>query len=389
MTSVVVSAAVLVTCVLGLGAFALYPPLLWLAARRHPRPAPPEAGDLPTVTMLVAVRNGQDLIAAKIRNALELDYPPDRLDVVVFSDGSTDGTEAIMRRHEGPRVTCLASPDHVGKAEALNRGALACRGAVLVLSDADALPEPGSLRALVRHFQDPRVGGVCGQRVIAGRTRALKGPQRLYVRLDSAVKAIESRLGRITSNDGKLYAIRRELFTPVPEAVTDDLFQSLNVVRQGFDFLFEPEARALIRLPSRTPRHEVERRRRIVSRSLRGIASMRALLDPRRYGVFSIGLLVNKVLRRLVPVCLILLLASSAVLSFVHPAAAVLLAAQLAFYAAALAYPIVRTVTGGVVERAASVPFYTCVGFYGTLLGLAELASGRRISRWDPRKSDP
>ncbi len=385
----IASLCVLLTSLLLLALFALYPIALWSAACFRPKRAGSSDTGRRSVSMLVAVRNGQSYIGDKIRNALELDYPEREFEIIVYSDGSTDDTERIIRQLEGPRVLGRVSSEHVGKAGVLNRGVLECRGEILVFSDADALLDRDALRALVVHFDDPRVGGVCGQRVISSDGRALKTAQRRYIGFDSAIKSLESRFGRITSNDGKLYAIRRDLFQPIPEAVTDDLYVCLSVIRQGFDFLFEPAARAAIRLPSRSASHEVRRRRRIVSRSLRGIGMMRELLDPRRFGAYSFALFVNKVLRRLVPICLVLLFAGTAVLAAYYRAAMVLLIPQIVFYAAALAYPAgARNAGKGAFRRLTSVPFYFCVGNYGTLLGLADFMAGRRVTRWDPQKSD-
>ena len=380
--------SVAMTGLLGAGTIALYPAVLWVVAPR-PREVPEAPVEMPSISMLIAVHNGESCIEDKIHNALSLDYPPDRFEVIVFSDGSTDGTEAIVRRIEDPRLVVRASSDHIGKAAALNRGIAECRGEIIVFSDADALLERDALRALVRHFQNPRVGGVCGQRVIADDGRTLEEPQRLYIDFDSTIKSLESRSGRLTSNDGKLYAIRRRLFQPIPEAVTDDLYVCLSIIREGYEFIFDPEARARIPLPSRNPVHEVQRRRRIVSRSLRGIRMMRALFDPRRYGTYSIGLFINKVLRRLLPVCLILIFVCTAVLSVEHAAPAAFLTAQIVIYGAGLAYPVVvRVVRKGAIQRGASVLFYFCVGNYGTFLGLADFIAGRKVARWEPRKSD-
>jgi cellulose synthase/poly-beta-1,6-N-acetylglucosamine synthase-like glycosyltransferase len=392
---VVVNLLVLALCGAVLAGFVLYLPLLWVAARRRPARRPAPDARLPALSVLVAVRNGADYIERKIDNALALDYPPDRLQVVVVSDGSTDGTASILqarereRDREKPRLKCVVCEEHVGKAEALNRGMRECTGEIVTFSDADALLEPAALSALAAHFGDWGVGGVCGQRVIAGEGRGLRHAQRRYVGFDSAIKALESRTGRITSNDGKLYAIRRDLFRPIPGGVTDDLYVAMAVISQGRDFLFEPAARASVRLPSRNAAHEVARRRRIVARSLRGIREMRRLLDPRRHGTFALGLFANKVLRRLLPVCLILAFASTAALSPFHPAAASFLALQAAFYVAALCHPLLQRVAGNRgLSRAASVPFYICVGAWGTLLGLADFLRGRIVSRWDPVKAD-
>jgi cellulose synthase/poly-beta-1,6-N-acetylglucosamine synthase-like glycosyltransferase len=386
---IAVNVVVLLVCLTPVVGFALYPPMLWLSTRRRKPRTVGAAPTLPSVSMLIAVRNGETIVRDKIANALDLDYPSDRFEVIVASDGSTDRTEQIIRSFDDPRVKPLIFAEHVGKAAALNEGAGACRGEVIVFSDADALLDRDAVIALVGHFDDPVVGGVCGQRVIRRGDRELERAQSRYIRFDSTIKALESRAGRITSNDGKLYAIRRRLFRPIPPAVTDDLYVCLNVIHQGYDFIFEPAARASIHLPSRSPAHELQRRRRIVSRSLRGIRMMGALLNPFRYGAYAVGLLVNKVLRRLLPVCLIVIAAATAVLSIEHPAALAFLAVQVAFCAAALLYPaLARVAWAKAIRRALSVPFYFFVGNYGTLLGLADFVRGRQVAKWDPIKTD-
>ncbi len=342
-----------------------------------------------SVSMVVAVRNGESCVGEKIRNSLNLDYPSDRFDIVLFSDGSTDNTERVIKSYRSPQVKLYSSSAHQGKAHALNQGILKCQGDIVVFSDADALLSKDALKKLVRHYRDPTVGGVCGQRVILEDGAELKKAQGDYIKFDSAIKSIESRGGSITSNDGKLYSIRRELFQPIETAVTDDLYVSLTVIKKGYRFLFDPEAYAYVRLPSRNPSHEVERRRRIVSRSLRGIYLMKGLLNPFRHGVFALGLLINKVLRRLIPLCLILLFTSTLFLSFFFPLMRALLIIQGVFYFSAFTYPVLCKITQSERFRhAASVPFYFCIGNYGTLLGLADFVLGRRISKWEPRKTD-
>lgn len=372
---------------LGLLTLFLFYPLLLLAAgrRRPPAPLPPPA-EPPTVTLLTAVRNAEALIDAKIDNTLALDYPPERLELVVACDGSSDATAARVAARAGTRVRLVAAPAHLGKAAAINLALPVCRGELLVLSDADALLEPDALRHLLRPFADPRVGGVCGQRVLQREHSRLRTAQDSYIRADSLVKALESRLGRITANDGKLYAVRRHLLPAIAEGATDDLYAALTVVAAGYHFLFEPRARAAIRLPSRGAAHELARRRRVVCRSLTGIALRPALLDPRRYGLFALGLLINKVLRRLLPLLLLGLLAASAALAAGHPWARPLLAAQFAGYAAAALHPLLPATAPRSLRRVAELAFYFCIGNLGTLLGLWDFLRGRRVIRWDPVK---
>ena len=368
--------------------FVGYPLLLWLRGLAPARPPPDPPEPLPTVSLLVAVRNGEKLVADKLANARALDYPADRLQIVFFSDGSTDRTTQILNAEADAQLTALSADDHVGKTEALNRGIAACRGDIVLFSDADALLDPDALPRLVRWFGDPGVGGVCGQRVIDKETVDLKEAQGKYIGLDSAIKRLESRRGSITSNDGKLYAIRRSLFRPIAPAVTDDLYICLAVVRQGFRFVFEPSAIARIHVPSRSRSHELRRRRRIVGRSLRGIFRQGALLNPFRYGWFAVGLAVNKIARRLLPVFLILLFIASLALAARWRPFAVFAGVQAAGYLAALLFPLLpdplqRTLPG----RVAGVANYFCLGCVGSLLGWADLVTGHEVLKWDPVKA--
>ncbi|MEW5773295.1 MAG: glycosyltransferase [Thermodesulfobacteriota bacterium] len=231
---------------------------------------------------------------------------------------------------------------------------------------------------------------MCGQRVIAGPDRPLASAQRGYVGFDSAIKALESRLGSITSNDGKIYAVRRALFASLPGDVTDDLFAALQVVAAGRRFVFEPAARAAIPAPARNPGHEVARRRRIVCQSLRGIWLLRRLLDPRRFGPFALGLAVNKVLRRLLPLFLLVFFLASLNLAPHSSLMALALAGQAGLVLLALLHPVLERLPAAprAARKAASLAAYFLLGNLGALLGTADFLTGRRAGRWDPRKDD-
>jgi cellulose synthase/poly-beta-1,6-N-acetylglucosamine synthase-like glycosyltransferase len=369
--------------------FGLYPAAMWLMSRlRRPHATTVERDSLPTVSILVAVRNAEALVEQKIANCLALDYPDDSLEIVLYSDGSTDRTETVIQAHSDPRLRVFTSAEHIGKTEALNRGIKECLGEIVLFTDVDAILATDALEKLARHFQDPEIGGVCGQRMIAEDHAALATPQSNYITFDSSIKTWESRVGSITSNDGKIYAIRKDCFRPIAEAVTDDFFVCLNVVAQEYRFVFEPEARAGVRLPSRSGTHEVGRRRRIVSRSLRGMFVMRSVFNPLRHGLFSLRLFINKVLRRFVPVFLVNLFVASVMTRSLSPAISVFLALQIAFYLAAMAYPVARRLPlPKALLRPFSMAFYFCVGNWGTLLGLVDFILGRKILKWDPVKS--
>src|SRR5262245_20393442 len=365
--------------------FCLYPLLVvglgWL--RRGGEPA--AAWPLPSASLLVAVRNAEALVEEKVRNSMALQAPAG-LEIVFVSDGSKDGTAARARAAGDGRIEVLELDQHRGKAHALNLGADCCHGEILVFSDVDALLAPDALVRLLARFSDPRVGGVCGQRVIAERGGELDLAQQRYISANSALKRAESRLASVSSNDGKLYAVRRALFRPIAPGATDDLFSCLTIVEQGWRFVFEPRALAFIRRPSRNPAHELARRRRIVARSLRGISLKRGLLNPLRHGFFALQLLVNKVGRRLLPLFLVLFLGATLALAPRHPALWAVVALQLVFYGLALSHLVLRArlaPLGG----PASVAYYFCVGNLGTLLGLLDFLRGREAIKWDPIKA--
>jgi len=371
--------------------FPLYPLGVWLVSRFAPRRTVSRSDARPPVSLLVVVRNAESFIADKVRNGLALHYPEDRLEIVVYSDGSTDATNRIVGAIDHSRLHFHASADHRGKIAALNAAMDHCRGEIVVFSDADARLDPDALIELIGHFDDPRVGGVSGRRVIARDRARLQEAQAGYVGLDSFLKGLESRIGSTTSNDGKLYAIRRELFHPIAPAVTDDLYVALDVVRQRRRFTFEPRARAFVPAPARSPAHEVRRRRRIVSQSLRGIYLMRETLNPLRHGGFAFALAINKVLRRLLPFSLLGLFASSLALSFALPwfAAVWLALAALCLAGGACGLTGGRGRDGrGLPARSAAWAYFFMLGQYGTLLGVLDFVSGRSVVKWDPVKTD-
>lgn len=376
--------------VLGLTPLVLYPMGVMILSRFPGRKEVRPWDKQPLVTLVVAVRNGERLIEKKIINSLNLDYPEGKLDLLFFSDGSTDKTEAIIKRytHRGVRL-CTAST-HRGKNHALNAVMGHTRGEIIVFSDADALLVPDALKKLVRHFGDASVGGVCGRRGIVKEAAPLKEAQNDYIRMDSVIKRLESRITGITTNDGKLYAIRKELFCPIAEGVTDDLFVALTVRKQGKRFVFEPEGKAEICLPSRSPGHEIERRRRIVTGSLRCLLIHRALLNPFRHGFFSLGLLANKVFRRGMPFFLIIIFITTFFLSSLATLFTLLFLLQTGCYLVSFCHPLLwRTPKApGPLSKISSTGFYFCIANLGTLLGVVDFLLGKKVTRWEPVKED-
>ncbi len=313
--------------------------LLWIVLAHVTGRPPFRAGPARSlrVTVLIAARNEEAAIGAKLESILEQDVAPHHLDVMVVSDGSIDRTIEVARSVRSPRVRCFALPRHGGKASALNHGLVRIEADVVVFSDANSILKPGSLTAILAPFADPEVGGTCGQpEPKPARDGWIGRAEQLFWQHDSLLKAAESRLGGAVSAQGTLYAIRRSLLpATVPADVADDFYISVQVPAQDRRLVFVPEAVAVEAVTSRT-NDEFMRRVRSTERGWRGLLRMRRLLNPRRHGLYAVQLLCHKLLRRLTAFLLpALLLISLALVGHgtIYQAAA---AGQMLFYGVAI-----------------------------------------------------
>jgi cellulose synthase/poly-beta-1,6-N-acetylglucosamine synthase-like glycosyltransferase len=377
--------------------FVGYPLFLYIYSLRRKRPFVHFKSKevFPFVSVIVVFRNAEYLIIKKIENFLRLDYPKNNIELILVSDGTCDSSLDTIQPYLSPFVRLFQIKEHRGKASGLNYGVEKSRGEILVFSDADSMIEEKSIRMLVRYFSDMNIGGVCGQRTFVEKKAHLKSGQMKYVEWDSMIKSLETRNGlSITSHDGKLYAIRKEMFKKVPDGVTDDAFISLSVIRQNFRFIFEPNALVFIKVPSRSAWHEVVRRIRIVSTSFNGLKMNRKLFNPFQFGVFAVGLFINKILRRLLPFSLIFLLLISFKWSMDGlTLAKIVLSIQIVGYSISFLYPMfcrLRSISNNFVIKSlvklSEVGFYFCLGMIGTLLGLLFFLLRIKITKWEPMK---
>jgi len=371
--------------------FVLYPTILWFLSLLHPRADRPHATHAsPSISLLVVVHNGEDLIDDKIQNCLNLQYPDGKLEIVVASDSSTDHTVDRIRPWVERGVSLFDYPVNEGKIAAINKTVPFCRGDVLVFSDADALLTDAALINLTRWFADPSVGGVCGRKIVQSKARSFVGSQSRYFSYEDFIRHKESCVASIASNEGKLYAIRRDLFRPIPEAATDDLFNALSIISQKFRFVYEPTAEAYIPAPASHPKQEITRRRRIVCRSLLGLWRMKKLFNPFEYGIYSFILFSHKLLRRMIPSLLIIIYLSNGAVVKNQPILMFFFAIQSLIYVHALAYHlriVPKFSSLPIVCKLLSTSYYFCLGNWGTLLGVWDFLSGKRITRWEPRKA--
>jgi len=291
-----------------------YPLLLAAWSRLAPRPVRRERWE-PTVSLVIAARNERASIAGKVENCLALDYPAEKLQVVLSLDAPNDGTDRIARRlrRDHPELTLVESARHDGKPAALNRAVARATGEVVVFCDARQEIAADAVRELVAALADPEVGAVTGELLLLdGHGRQAADGVGLYWRYEKALRAMESRIHSTVGATGALYAIRRELFAPLPRrAILDDVIVPMRAVLAGRRTVFEPRARAYDRVCP--PEVEFRRKVRTLVGNFQLLTLMPELLLPWRNRIF-LQFVSHKLGRLGVPYLLVVLLASNALL---------------------------------------------------------------------------
>jgi cellulose synthase/poly-beta-1,6-N-acetylglucosamine synthase-like glycosyltransferase len=282
-----------------------YPALLWLLARGREDPQPP-AGATPGVTVVVAAYDEEDVIARKVENVLALDYPRERVQVIVASDGSTDAT---VDRAGAAGADLVLDLPRGGKVRAQDQAVERASGDIVVFSDANARLEPDALRRLVARFAgDPQLGYVCGQ--VRFTTEDGDNQEGLYWRYETAIRELESRIGDVTAGNGALYATRRESYIVVDPRMGHDLSFPFNMVKRGWRAKYEPRA---VAGEKTTPSNESEfrRKRRMMSHTWT-ILLEGGILDARGYSpLYAFQILSHRLLRYATPFLHAIALATS------------------------------------------------------------------------------
>ena len=355
-----------------------YPLLLWLMRlrRSHAEQAGSPA-DVPFVSIIIPVRNEQQRIAAKLENCTELLYPPDRLEMLVASDGSTDETEKIVHRllAYDSRIRWLQSAGRVGKSAIQNLAAAQARGDILFFTDANTALPPAVLQTVIDDLADATVGLVTAT-VCFGQPRdAVEKGQGFYWRYELFLRALESDLGILATASGQALAVRRELFRPLPICYGDDCVMPLDVRLQGYRVIQDREAIVFDTMPHSVA-GELRARIRMTARNWAGTLSRPALLNPLRFPMTALGLVSHKLLRWLTPFFLALVFISNALLAL-EGRAVVVWWLQVAFYFSAfVGWELTRK------QRPAGVfgyPFSFCLANVGFLLGMVKVLRNQRI----------
>lgn len=352
--------------------YLLYPLTIIVWSRLYARKHITDDTYMPTVTLIIAAYNEERVIAQKLENSLSLDYPSDRLQVVVVSDGATDRTPEIVAQYARAGVVSLHRPEREGKTSALNRAVAMATGDIVVFSDANNDFNVDAIKMLVRHFADVQVGGVCGLKQIkpAHDRHASRGDG-LYWRYEAAIKQAESDVASITGADGEIFAIRRSLYRTInPRVINDDAELTFSLIAQGYRVLYESAAKSF-EYASVSIKDDFFVKVRMVAGGFQTIARHKTMLFPPR-SAFALMFLLHKTLRWLMPQFLLLVLVGAALL-VKQPVFAVLLALQIAFYTLAL--------LGWRMHAQARIPLLLYVPFYFTSMNIAAFYGWLRYLR--------
>lgn len=357
--------------------FGGYALLLVILARLVRRPV--RAASLtPSVTLIIPAYNEEVVIAQKLDNAREVDYPRELLEIIVVADGSNDRTCEIVKQYADRGICLLHQPERRGKIAAMNRAAPFATGEVLIFSDADAMLEPQSIRALVANLADPQVACVGGVKRIRSDASVQARGESAYWRYEAYLKQLDSTINTAIGAIGELFAIRRELYREMDDdLLIEDFVLTMRLVAQGWRVVYEPRA-VTWQNASPSLRAEWRRRVRMAAGGFQAIGRLKEMLNPLR-GFAAIQYISHKVLRWLSPFFMIAVFVAN--LGLLHlPFYRFLFMAQVLFYALALIGFGLLLIS--VHWWLLQIPFYFCFANATSLAGFWRYVTGNQPVTW-------
>jgi len=349
-----------------------YPIWLWVRSKWKSMPIR-RAAALPSISVVMVVRNEAEILERKLQNLLSLNYPADLYEIVIVSDGSSDGSERVLREQAATRIRTIFLPEARGKAAGLNEGIKAAINDIVVFTDARQEIESGALQLLMENFADPGVGCASGELLLGDPQSGESGHGvGLYWRMEKAIRQMESESGSVVGATGAFYAVRRSLLVSLPtETILDDVFIPMNVVRQGSRVVFDDRAHAWD-LASQGTGREFARKVRTLTGNYQ-LVQLAPWLMTRKNSI-RFEFVSHKLCRLLVPFALAATLLSSTLLSGAFFRVALLL--QLGFYA--LGMLAIAQPGRGIIARGADAAFTFVLLNAAALVAFGKFVSGRK-----------
>ncbi len=357
-----------------------YPLLVLILSKLRPAPSVQKADITPMVSLIIPAYNEEKVIAQKIENCLALDYPRDKLEIIIASDGSTDGTNEIVQSYVSQTTRFFAQSKRRGKSSTLNKVVPRTHGGVLVFTDANALFRQDAVKMLVKNFADKRVGCVCGELHLASQESQTAKGEGFYWQYETYIKRKESEIYSVLFTNGAIYAIRRSLFERLDPAWADDFMIPLSIARKGYRSVQEPEAVGYEKT-STAVKDEFWRKIRIVARDSNAYFHVKGLLGKPFRPWLAFQLFSHKLLRWLVPLFMVAILGLNFLLlsrEFYRWT----LVAQLLFYTLAVLGWLFDRQKAHIQSRYLSIPLYYCMVNIAALLGLRRTMLGKSMETW-------
>jgi len=342
---------------------------------------------LPSVTLLVAAYNEEDIIEDKIRNTLQLAYPKDKLQLIFITDGSSDQTAARVRNFQ--EITLLHQDLRAGKMAAIKRAIPLITGEITVFTDANTFLNETAITELVKHYQNPKVGAVAGEKriLVEAAADASSAGEGFYWKYESKLKKLDYELHSNVGAAGELFSIRTALYQPVEsDTIIDDHMIAMRIAENGYIIAYEPKAYAM-ETASADVKEELKRKIRIAAGGIQSILRLKKAANPFHQPVFTFQYISHRVLRwTIVPFLLILVFILNGIIAFTIPAVfyQVLFALQVFFYLLSMIgfYFEQRNIR----IKALFIPYYFCMMNYAVLAGILKYYNKNQSAAWEKSK---
>ena len=359
--------------------------------KKQPMPAYKDDSELPEVTFMVAAYNEQDYMEEKIENCLNFDYPKEKLTLFFVTDGSDDDTPKVIDQYplpEGVNLELYHRPERMGKIAAVERVMPYVKTPIIIYTDANTHVNRNAIRNIVRHYIDPKVGGVAGEKRITmdEKDAAKSAGEGVYWKYESKLKQWDSELHSVVGAAGELFSIRTELFEAVPQdTVIEDFFMTLTIASKGYKIVYEPMAYA-VESSSASVNEELKRKIRIAAGGHQAVSRLGFLLNPFKHGVLTFQYISHRVLRwTLAPLALPIIFVLNIILAMSgNPIYIGLLICQVLFYAMGLIGYLMQE--RELKSKIFFVPYYFCVMNYAVYRGFFRFMNKSQSVKWERAK---
>lgn len=365
--------------------------LLWFLVKlrvlvKGRRKIPDNGGNWPTATLIVAAYNEQDYIIEKIKNTLELNYPPGRLEFIFVTDGSSDKTPDLIKKYS--QVKLMHRPERSGKIAAVHRAMQEVTTEIAIFTDANTFLNKDAILNICRHYADPTVGAVAGEKRVSIEDVAdATAGEGFYWKYESKLKTWDSELYSVVGAAGELFSVRTNLYIPVPpDTILDDFMISLLIAEKGYRIVYEPMAFAT-ETGSENVTEELKRKVRIAAGGIQSIVRLKSLLNPFKQFTLTFQYISHRVLRWTVTPYLMILayfLNMSIVINGAHPIYLVILGCQALFYGMALMGWLLEK--RNIHIKLLFIPYYFCMMNYAVLAGQRRYMKGSQSAAWEKSK---